>query len=443
MKYQIESKSDLTGAILVIRFPEEDLDTKALYTIQADQPDFLVPFRYRCVNGEAECTYQLGSRIKLLYRCSSKTPGELTGFWEQILQPLLDCGDWFLTPFSFVLDTQYLYTDREGKTVSYLYIPSKQNCADIDALRNLAVDLAQKNPSTDAGLEVKILRAIMQNFQPKAFLQMLREAQPAVLVRDLIPPQAQIPSSTPAPAKPNPVSPSSPDPVSPSPPPAPKEAEIPHRAENGDIQINLSGNKGDKKEKKGIFGTKEEKKEKKDKKDKKEKKGGLFGKKKEPPKEMLLGAAAEPLMSQHPLPASPAAIHVDTGPDVTEEDGVTVLLSGDNANGAYFRLVGDQTLPREIPLTLAPGGMFTIGRYDVTIGRRQSDFEFAAKTKAVSRHHAVVERVADGSYVLVDLDSAAGTFLNGERLTPNVARPLTQGCRVSFGTAGADYIWEE
>ena len=39
MIYRIESKSDLTGAMLVIRFPEEDLDVKALYTIQADQPD--------------------------------------------------------------------------------------------------------------------------------------------------------------------------------------------------------------------------------------------------------------------------------------------------------------------------------------------------------------------------------------------------------------------
>ena len=71
MIYRIESKSDLTGAMLVIRFPEEDLDVKALYTIQADQPDFLVPFRYRCVDGEAECTYQLGNRVKLLYLCSS------------------------------------------------------------------------------------------------------------------------------------------------------------------------------------------------------------------------------------------------------------------------------------------------------------------------------------------------------------------------------------
>lgn len=46
MIYPIEQKNDLSGAMLVIRFPEEELDRKALSTIQADPPAFLVPFRY-------------------------------------------------------------------------------------------------------------------------------------------------------------------------------------------------------------------------------------------------------------------------------------------------------------------------------------------------------------------------------------------------------------
>ena len=35
MRYEIENRNDLSGAQLVIRFPEEDLYQKALYTIQA------------------------------------------------------------------------------------------------------------------------------------------------------------------------------------------------------------------------------------------------------------------------------------------------------------------------------------------------------------------------------------------------------------------------
>ena len=65
MRYEIENRNDLSGAQLVIRFPEEDLDQKALYTIQAEPPGFLVPFRYRSIDGQAECTYQLGGRSKL------------------------------------------------------------------------------------------------------------------------------------------------------------------------------------------------------------------------------------------------------------------------------------------------------------------------------------------------------------------------------------------
>ncbi len=422
MTYQIESKSDLAGAMLVIRFPEKDLDKKALYTIQADQPSFLVPFRYRCVDGEAECTYQLGSRVKLLYHCSSKSPGELTGFWEKLLQPLLDCGDWFLKPFSFVLDIQYLYIERDG-AVSYIYVPSKQDCGDMETLREMAAALAEKNPSTDANLEVKVLRAIMQDFQPRSFLQLLRKNQPATLAKSLVSPQAPADAS-PSEARQQPqpaAAPAEPEPKQPAP-----------AQDSGDIVIDLSGKKPPKKG--GLFGGKE-KKPKKPKKQKQE--GGLFSRKKAPEedKEIILGAAADqavkPAVSYSPISSAPTQVSEDT------EDVVTTV------DDTFFRLVGDQRLPREIPVILKPGELFTIGRFDVTVGRRQSSFEFDSKTKAISRHHAAVERTADGSYTVTDLNSSAGTFVNGERLAPNVPHLLTQGSRISFGTAGADYIWEE
>ena len=79
--YEIESRSDLTGAMLVVRFPEGEIDKKALYTVQADWPEFLIPFRFRCVDGEAECSYQLGGYSKLLYRCGRKTPKECVDFF--------------------------------------------------------------------------------------------------------------------------------------------------------------------------------------------------------------------------------------------------------------------------------------------------------------------------------------------------------------------------
>lgn len=441
MTIRIESRQDLSGAMLVIRFPEKDVDKKALYTIQADWPDFLIPFRYRSVDGEAECTYQLGSQSKLLYRCSSRTPGELVSFWERVLRPLLDCGDWFLKPFSFVMDPQYLFLDKDGETISYLYVPAKGNCSDLEILRVMVVELSQKNPSTDAQLEVKVLRSIMQDFQPKAFLTMLRETQPGVLTRSLVPQQPQIqPQQQVQPSvaeKQESVSIKEPA-EAPHDEPAPVPA-----MEDGEIRIDLSGSDA-KKEKRGLFGNKGEKKKNKEKarektkeKSEKKKEGGLFGKKKEEPaaKEIVLGAAAEESAPRGPVYSVPVVVGSD------EDDGITTIPE-EEATAACFRLVGDATMPRSIPVSLELGGIFTIGRFDVALGRQQSSFEFPAKTKAVSRHHAAVERTAEG-YTLVDLGSSTGTYLQGKRLTPNVPRFLERGCRVAFGTAGADYVWEE
>lgn len=437
MKYQIESKNDMSGLKLVIRFPEKDLDTKALYTIQADQPEFLVPFRFLCVNGEVECTYQLENRGKLLYHCAKRSPGELTDFWGRVLQPLLDCGDWFLKPFSFVLELQYLYMDKDGKTISYLYIPSKEDCSSLEDLRGLAVDLAQKNPSIDAELEVKVLRAIMQDFQPNVFLQMLRKNQPALLDKTLSAPVVP----PPPPPRPGPAPTAQPAPKA-SEPATPKAEDIALApkpvVDDGGIHIDLSGARKPEKPKKGLFRRKEKPEKKKEKKE-----GGLFGKKKEPAKEpekekgILLGAAAE----------APVNIHAVTNVTVfsaeEEDDGVTVLDVSNGSMGCRFRLVGISGLPREIPVALDLGGVFTIGRFDVTVGHRQSDFEFESKTKEVSRRHAAVECLPDGGYTIVDLNSSAGTYVDGERLNPNVARRLSSGSRVAFGTAGAEYIWEE
>ena len=436
MNYTIQSKSDLSaGAMLVVTFPEEELDRKALATIQFDPPGFLVPFRYRVVNGQVECTYQLGSRTKLQYRFGNRSPKDYVSFWEQVLQPLLDCGDWFLTPYSFVMDTQYLFVDRQGGEVSYLYIPSKEPCSDYGALCALVAELSQRNGVTDPALENKVLRAIMQDFRPKEFLTMLHQA-----MRDNIPPQqpaAPAPAPTPAPA-PEPV----PTPVAVPQPaaldPQGKQAASPNPGFAGgledDIVIDLSG--GEKKEKEkgwGLFG----KKGKKPPKEETHKRGGLFQKKEPPAQELLLGAAAQPAPSPTPAPVIPH----QSWAAPTEESCEATQLS-DEMSCPRLRLTGDPSLPREIPVALEVGRAFTIGRFDVSVGRPQSDFEFDKRTRAVSHHHAAIERGPEG-YTVQDLSSSAGTFVDGEKLIPNVPRPLRQGSRIAFGTGGAEYIWEE
>jgi len=95
-----------------------------------------------------------------------------------------------------------------------------------------------------------------------------------------------------------------------------------------------------------------------------------------------------------------------------------------------------------IGIKIEEGEIFTIGRYDAAVGGRQSSFEFDRAAKAISRRHAVIERDAEG-YKIIDLASSAGTFLNGQKLPPNTPSSLEQGCHVSFGNCGADYVWED
>lgn len=107
---------------------------------------------------------------------------------------------------------------------------------------------------------------------------------------------------------------------------------------------------------------------------------------------------------------------------------------------ATLRLLGNNNLPNIIPLIFREQP-FVIGRFDISIGRKQCDFEFERTTKAVSRRHAAIERLSSG-FAITDLNSRAGTFLNGERIPPESRCAIKHGDKISFGIAGADYIFE-
>ena len=55
--------------------------------------------------------------------------------------------------------------------------------------------------------------------------------------------------------------------------------------------------------------------------------------------------------------------------------------------------------------------------------------------KVISRRHASIRRQDDG-YILYDLESRNGTFLNGERIQPANPRTLTSGDVIEFGAGG-------
>lgn len=430
--YDIQMKNDIsTGAVLVVRFPEEDIDKKALYTIQSDQPDFLVPFFVRNVDGFAECTYQLGMKSELRHRFGSHPSKEYVKLWTKVLQPLLDCGDWFLKPTSFVLDANYLYVDKTGTIVSYIYIPSKTDCVDAGALKEMVTELSNKNSTDDQRLENQVWRALAQDFQPRNFLQMLSETPSFSL------PQAKRESVSHQYTEVQYSATQRTVPQQEPQKPAPAEKSAP-KPNAGDIIIDIPDPSEPQPKKRGFWSSKKDKKVSGE----KEKKGLFGGKSKKKESEIVLGAAQTP-----PQYIPPSSAYTPTPPppyaQEQEDDGETQILTTCNSGNPYLRLVGDRSLPGEIPVLIQPGQEFTIGRFDVSFGQKQSDFEFDKGTKAVSRHHAVIERTETGEYMLKDVVSSAGTFLNGTRITPNMSFPLTRNDKISFGTCGADYIWEE
>jgi len=79
----------------------------------------------------------------------------------------------------------------------------------------------------------------------------------------------------------------------------------------------------------------------------------------------------------------------------------------DRPGGAFLIVEGSQTV--------------AVPRQGLTIGRR-SDMTLVLDHAYVSRVHAQI-RLVQGRYVIFDLDSSGGTYVNGQRVTQSVLHP--------------------
>jgi hypothetical protein len=431
MKYEMQCKNDfLTGAYLIVRIPESELDQCALYTIQADCPNFIIPFHYKSSDGQIELVYKVGALCKLNYFSGDLSPKEYAELWQSMLKPLLDCVDWFMNPCSFVLDTDCLYYDKRNKTISYVYIPSAYGCSGYDAFYRMAVEVSKMMSVSDAVLENKVLRAIMNDFNPAEFLQMLK---------DYVTEVPEIPQALPIFEY-------------------REEPELPAKLTSAGKSDSTDG-----------VGNEIWQDIKLEPKIKERDHGGyrFFGrrnKRKKMTQDLLRLPETQSEknfpenISHKSLPEKQPQRYLSestTGnelepppvlnPEQSENSQVEIIDITQSAStvlyGTGLRYVGRAHLPPSIQIIISEGEIFTIGRFDAAAGKKQSNFEFERKTKAVSRRHAVIERDIEG-YKIIDLSSSAGTFVNDKRLPPNTPHVLETGCRVSFGNSGADYVWE-
>ncbi|NXI37279.1 FHAD1 protein, partial [Galbula dea] len=86
----------------------------------------------------------------------------------------------------------------------------------------------------------------------------------------------------------------------------------------------------------------------------------------------------------------------------------------------------------------SPQGCFQLRPHTTTIGRHKGS-DIVLQSTGVGDHHAVLEFTPwDNSFILQDLNSSHGTFVNGCQVQ-NVAVKVNPGDILHFGTGGAAF----
>ena len=96
--------------------------------------------------------------------------------------------------------------------------------------------------------------------------------------------------------------------------------------------------------------------------------------------------------------------------------------------------VGASSLRMEILLGLDAGKVYTIDQTGAKIGRAQ-DNSIILTDKTVSSHHVII-RYADGSFLVEDLDSTNGVYINGNKT--QIYR-LEVDCSFKFGSVEGNF----
>ena len=398
-----------------------DLDDIALKVIRRDCPDFLLPVRAMEIDGELELRYELQEGIRLAYLPKGMKRKDFTERLVHMLKPFKDCSDWFLDYHNFVLDENYILVGKNGQQVKYVYVPAGEYARSDEEIKEFFINMILKmDIQDDMGYMVNLLRIIKN---PDAnLLSLLEYFQKEMGVQTPKPALEERPAAPAAPVQ-------EPFHASAEPFGASHEEKDLLGSLFGDLEDSDSGN--DKKKKK-------EKKEKPPK-DKSAKGGGLFGFLKGKPKEEK---AAMPVAAAAPAPspasaATPVYQNFDPLPipqDMADSGDETAILAEEEFHGnSELRLRLENCMGCQCPSYIEiplPSGFATVGRANKN-GEAQSDYNFDASVSFVSRRHFRVEKDQD-HWRIVDLESSNGTYLNGERMVPNMPYPLQVGNRITI-----------
>ncbi|GCE11166.1 FHA domain-containing protein [Tengunoibacter tsumagoiensis] len=141
---------------------------------------------------------------------------------------------------------------------------------------------------------------------------------------------------------------------------------------------------------------------------------------------------------QYYIPSNPAANDQTLPQQATEDSSAPTLPQAQAVRPTTQSVPAVGTWGK---LTLSDGqeikldeDAVLVGRYDHDVPdvKPQVDFSNTQGSDTISRMHAVLERNGS-SYTLTDLNSTNATRLNGKRLEPEKATPITDGDTLQFG----------
>lgn len=124
---------------------------------------------------------------------------------------------------------------------------------------------------------------------------------------------------------------------------------------------------------------------------------------------------------------SEPSIRLSANPALAQEDFTVTALGRHDPSGhtAAFPMPKSDTVrnsaPRNAFLIVDGSKVFPLNRTVINIGRR-SDNQLVLPDPRVSRAHAQL-RAVKGQYVIFDLNSTGGTFLNGQRIHQQALKP--------------------
>ena len=85
--------------------------------------------------------------------------------------------------------------------------------------------------------------------------------------------------------------------------------------------------------------------------------------------------------------------------------------------------------------------VLTLSAACTRFGRSATLVEVPLRDESLSRQHCAIVHSSDRESFLIDLGSASGSYVDGERLAPHKPRKLADGSVLSFGSGPATYTF--